>query len=314
LRRLSEGSNTRVQESSCIMVKEVVLSTVEIVNRKVMLFRKKVFGLNKRISSRFFFPALLLMPAFLLAFNSALPAFAQVKATPLIISTSYKSLLSTSDQTGMLDLLVKEAFRRIGLDAEIVFNPTGRSLSDVNEGLADGELNRIEGMEKNFPNLVMVPEPNMVMDFVAFSKKDLSIDGWDSIRGLRVGVVKGWKILEENTSGFPEVTLVPSETELFNMLDKDRIDIALYDKLTGYEQIHLRGFEGMHHLEPPLASRNMHLYLHNSHGNLAESLAEALRSMKEDGTYDRIVSETTAHLMVGQNGKDCPGEATFEDD
>jgi polar amino acid transport system substrate-binding protein len=94
--------------------------------------------------------------------------------SPLAISTSYKSLLSTPDQKGMLDLLVKEAFRRIGLEAEIVFNPTGRSLSDVNEGLADGELDRIEGMEKNFPNLVMVPEPNMVMDFVAFSKRDLS--------------------------------------------------------------------------------------------------------------------------------------------
>ena len=120
--------------------------------------------------------------------------FAEAVVTPvaiLIVSTSYKSLLSTPDQKGMLDLLVKEAFRRIGLEAEIVFNLTGRSLSDVNEGLADGELNRIEGMEKNFPNLVMVPEPNMVMDFVAFSKRDLPIDGWDSIRGLRVGIVRG---------------------------------------------------------------------------------------------------------------------------
>ena len=226
---------------------------------------------------------------------------AEVLEGPLTISTSYKSLLSTPDQKGMLDLLVKEAFSRIGLEAEIVFNPTGRSLSDVNEGLADGELNRIEGMEKNFPNLVRVPEPNMVMDFVAFSKKEYIINGWESISDLRIGIVKGWKILEENTAGFPDVTLVPTETELFNMLDKDRIDVVLYDRLTGYEQIHLRGFEGMFHLEPPLASREMYLYLNREHESLAGPLAQALRSMKEDGTWDRIVTETTAHLAFGGN-------------
>jgi len=220
------------------------------------------------------------------------------------VSTSYKSLLSTPEQTGMLDLLVKEAFRRIGLEAEVVFNPTGRSLEDVNEGLFDVEINRIEGMEKQYTNLVMVPEPNMVMHFVAFAKRDLPIDGWDSLRGLSIGVVKGWKILEENTRGFPGVTLVPTETELFNMLDRDRIDVALYDELTGYEQISLRGFKGMRRVGPPLASREMHLYLHVKNRDLVEPVSEALRSMKEDGTHDEIVRRTTSHLAIGPGGED----------
>ena len=232
------------------------------------------------------------------------PETARAQERVFRISTSYKSLLSTPEQTGMLDMLIKEAFRRSGLRAEIVFTPTERSMYDVDAGLLDGEINRIEGMEKNFPNLVMVPEPNMVMDFVAFSKRNLPIDGWESIRDLRIGIVKGWKILEENTAGFPDVTLVPTETELFNMLDKDRIDVALYDRLTGYEQIHLRGFEGMFHLEPPLASREMFLYLNREHESLAGPLAQALRSMKEDGTWSRIVAETTAHLMISKDSGD----------
>ncbi|MFA5621397.1 MAG: transporter substrate-binding domain-containing protein [Thermovirgaceae bacterium] len=232
------------------------------------------------------------------------PAAAQTRT--VTVSTSYKSLLSTPEQTGMLDLLVKEAFKRIGLEAEVVFNPTGRSLEDVNEGLFDVEINRIKGMEKEYPNLVMVPEHNMVMRFVAFSKEDLPIDGWDSLRGLRIGVVKGWRILEENTRGFPDVTLVPTETELFNMLDRDRIDVALYDELTGYEQISLRRFKGMRHLEPPLAGREMHLYLHARIRDLVEPLSEALGSMKEDGTYDRIVRQATSHLVIDSGGKDWP--------
>ncbi|MFP4482894.1 MAG: substrate-binding periplasmic protein [Thermovirgaceae bacterium] len=228
--------------------------------------------------------------------STAIPSVAQADEQPFTVSTSYKSLLSNPEQTGMLDLIVKEAFHRIGIEAEIVFTPTERSLADVDAGLLDAELNRIEGMEKNFPNLVMVPEPNMVMNFVAFSKKDYCIDGWESIRDLHVGLVKGWKILEENTKGFPHVVTVPTETELFNMLDMDRIDIALYSKLTGYEQIYLRGFEGIRHLEPPLESRNMYLYLHKKHSDLIEPLARALKSMKEDGTWDRIVKDATSHV------------------
>jgi polar amino acid transport system substrate-binding protein len=214
----------------------------------------------------------------------------------LTISTSYKSLLSIPERTGMLDRIVIEAFDRIGFDVEIVFNPTGRSLSDVNEGFADGELNRIEGMEAGFPNLVRVQEPNMIMHFVAFAKKDLEIEGWESLRDLHIGIVKGWKILEENTKGFPHVTLVPSETELFRMLDMGRIDVALYSKLTGYEQIQQRRLTGIWHLEPPLASRNMYLYLNREHEDIVPSVAKALRSMKEDGTYMQIVEEVTSHL------------------
>jgi polar amino acid transport system substrate-binding protein len=239
-----------------------------------------------------FFASLLL----LLICAGTTPASAQNDEKRFTVSSSYKSLLSNPEQTGMLDLIVKEAFRRIGIEAEIVFTPTERSLADVNAGLLDAELNRIEGMGKNFPNLVMVPEPNMVMDFVAFSKKDYCIDGWESIRDLHAGLVRGWKILEENTQGFPHVVTVPTETELFNMLDMDRIDIALYSKLTGYEQIHLRGLEGMRHLEPSLASRSMYLYLHKKHSGLLEPLAKALRSMKEDGTWDRIVKDATSHV------------------
>jgi len=59
----------------------------------------------------------------------------------------------------------------------------------------------------------------------------------------------------------------------------------------------IRELEDIYHLEPPLASREMYLYLNKKHEHLVEKVAEALRSMKEDGRYDQIVKETTAHLM-----------------
>ncbi len=226
-------------------------------------------------------------------------SFTFCEETTFYISTSYKNLLSNPEATGMLDKIMVEAFSRLGITARIVFSPTERALVDVNAGLLDGELNRIEGMEQSFPNLIRVPEPNMTMQFVAFSKKPFSIDGWSSIRNLYIGVVSGWKILEENTLGFPHLTFTPTETELFRMLDKDRLDIALYSKLTGYAALEQMGLRGIFHLDPPLAGRDMYLYVHKKHKDLVYRIADALKSMKEDGSYQQIVEETMRAIPFG---------------
>ncbi len=232
------------------------------------------------------------LPLMLLMFFSSLSAaYSQDEA--FYISTSYKNLLSNPEQTGMLDRIMEDIFRRIGLDARIVFTPTEKSLVDVNAGLLDAELNRIAGMEAEYPNLIQVPEPNMTMEFVAFAKKEFPINGWDSIYDLYIGIVRGWKILEKNTAGFPQRTLVPTETELFTMLHKNRLDVALYSKLTGYAALKEMNYEGIFHLKPPLASRKMYLYVHKRHADLVPKIAAALQGMKKDGSYARIVSEAT---------------------
>lgn len=215
------------------------------------------------------------------------------------ISTSYNNLLSNPAGNGMLDRIMYAVFERLDIPCEIVFTGTERSLHDVNSGVLDAEMNRIAGMEEMYPNLVRVPEPNMVMEFVAFAREDYPIDSWESIRNLDIGIVKGWKILENNTEGFPFVTFVPTEVELFNMLRKDRIDVALYSRLTGYAVIKELAITGIRHLDPPLAKREMFLYVHTSKAYLAEDIAGALRALKADGTYDRIVREALAPYISG---------------
>ncbi|MBU4192587.1 MAG: transporter substrate-binding domain-containing protein, partial [Proteobacteria bacterium] len=215
----------------------------------------------------------------------------EAKDKVLRISTSYRNLLSNSDCSGMLDQIVTEAFRRIGIKVEIVFTTTKRSVVEVNDGLLDGELNRIEGMEQGFNNLVRVPEPNMQMHFVAFAKRDIPISDWESLKDLRIGLVSGWKILEQNIKGFPNVTYLTEIATLFKMLEMDRLDVVLYSQLTGYEELHKLGYDDIHHLTPPLCVNDMFLYLHKSHKEIVVPVAEALREMKKDGTYDKIIQE-----------------------
>lgn len=214
------------------------------------------------------------------------------------VSTSYRNLLSNSQGDGILDQLFRETFRRLGVEVEMVFSRTDRSILDVNAGILDAEANRIAGMEAQYPNLRRVPEANMTMEFVAFSRRPLEIEGWESIRDLDIGIVKGWRILEQNTEGFPYVVTVPTETQLFEMLSRDRIDVALYAKLTGYATLGEMGLSDISHQGPPLETRQMYLYVHESKGPLVDDIAHALRGVKSDGTYQAIFAEVLRRYGV----------------
>ncbi len=48
------------------------------------------------------------------------------------------------------------------------------------------------------------------------------------------------------------------------------------------------GLQSVRALEPPLAQREMFLYLNKRHKTILPILAGALKDMKKDGTYNRI--------------------------
>lgn len=220
----------------------------------------------------------------------------------MIIGTSYKVLLSNPAQNGMLDLIAKEAFSRIGIEIEVPYLPAERSISVANSGLHDGELNRIAGMEKIYPNLIRVDESMMDFEFVGLTK-NISIHGgnWENLKPYQVGLIKGWKILETNVGNFPEITYYHSANDLFHGLELGRVDIILYGKLIGYALMKNLSIGNFKVLKPAFATRKMYMYLHNKHRSKISSLEIALKQMKQDGTYKKI---QTRSLIPYQNVMD----------
>ncbi len=198
--------------------------------------------------------------------------------------------LSATDQTGMLDLIVKTAFSRLGKDVEIVSLPSERSLLNANNGLTDGDLVRIDGINKMYLNLVKVPETICTFDFVAFSKNsEIKLEPqWDSLKPYAVAIITGWKILEENIRS-KNLVKVDTPQMLFNHLNKERVDLIVYNRHEGYGVIHKMKLKNIFVLDPPLASREMFLYLNMKHQRLANEVAITIKQMKRDGTFDEIV-------------------------
>jgi len=170
--------------------------------------------------------------------------------------------------------------------------PVGRSLIRVNQGIDDGDGPRIGGLSSSFSNLVQVPEPFGDFVFGAFTEnRDIRIDGWESLSDLNVAYIIGWKIFDQKVRHAKSITRVSNMTLLFGLLEKGRTDVVLITKLPGYEMIEKLNLEGVRFVEPPLAVEPNFLYLNKRYEALAPVLAETLREIKKDGTYQRLYDE-----------------------
>jgi polar amino acid transport system substrate-binding protein len=212
---------------------------------------------------------------------------------PLVITTSVGPPVSNETDTGFYDLILQEAFSRIGRQIDIIHLPAERALINADSGITAGEFPRISGLEKKYPNLVMVPEKITNYEFVAFSKHHgIKMTSWDALQPYDVAIVRGWKILENNIVNTRSLVRARNQELLFNLLKNDRTEIVVYSRLEGYALIRSLGLEGVVVLEPPLAVREMYLYLNKKHEELIKPLAQSLKEMKADGTYNEIKNKT----------------------
>lgn len=216
----------------------------------------------------------------------------------IILNTSNEPPNSTDNLSGIGDRVVKEAFRRIGVGLTLVRLPSERALINANEGIEDGNYARVGGIiTQIYPNLIQVPEPVTRFEFVAFSRKhNFRTAGWESLNPYNIGIVTGWKILENNIRDTKSLTKVRDADFLFNMLMADRVDVAVYDLRQGMFVLGRLKAADVRAMSPPLSIQDMFIYLHRKHRELAPRLAEAIREMKEDGTYRRIVDEVLRDL------------------
>lgn len=188
--------------------------------------------------------------------------------------------------------LVEEICTRNSIVIKHNTPPVGRSLIRVDQGIDDGDGPRVKGLESTYPNLICVPEPFGNFTFGAFiTDKDVKINRWSSLSKLNVAYIHGWKIFEDNVTSAASITKVKNAELLFKLIDSGRADAVLITKLAGYDMIQKLGLKNIKFAEPPLASKSNYLYLNNRHRDLAHILAQTLRDLKSDGTYDRIHSD-----------------------
>ncbi len=210
----------------------------------------------------------------------------------IVLNTSAEAPLTNTEETGILDLIYREAFLRLGYEVTISPIPAERAMTNVNKGIDDGKYIKIAGLSKLYPDTIQVPEKSIDYEFVIFTKKtNFRPTDYDSLRPYNVAFINGWKILEKNVVGTASLTKVENAEKLFTLLEKDRTDIIIYALLEGYALIKKMGLTGIKIMEPPLIIKEMFLYMHKKHQALVPKVAEVLLEMKQDGTYSRLYNQ-----------------------
>lgn len=216
----------------------------------------------------------------------------------LWISASNAPPYTTPTKDGFEDRLIREVFRRLDIDVRIYDVPSERGLTQLNEGHDDGTLARNPGMSARYPNMVQFSEKALDREYLAYTKRtDLKVNGWNSLAGYKIGIVKGWKILEQNITSAGELISLRDGAQLFRVLDENRIDLAVFNRWGGLYLLRELGIKDVRALEPPLARREVFFYLHQRHADLAVRASEILREIKQDGTYQGLVDEILTPLM-----------------
>jgi polar amino acid transport system substrate-binding protein len=219
-------------------------------------------------------------------------------AEKMQFNTGTRAPYTTEDQQGFLDLLIAELFKRVGHEAEvIVYSASARALANANSGIDAGVAMRIKGLEAKYPNLIRVPEKLIDNDFVAYSKGlPLITASWQSLDNYTVGYILGWQVFEKNLPQGVTREKVGDVQQLFSILERGRIELALYERWQGLWRARNEGLTVTLH-EPPLAQSEMFIYIHNSYAHLVDRVAEALSEMKRDGSYQAIVAQTLTPLI-----------------
>jgi polar amino acid transport system substrate-binding protein len=218
------------------------------------------------------------------------------------LSTGMAEPWTTDDHKGFTDRLIPALFKRIGIDAKLVVNrASARALSLANDGIDDGIAARIEGLEAKFPNLIRVPEPIFVNDFVAVGRgAGPARADWESIAGYRVSYIIGWQIFEGNLKPTHELLLAKDSEQLMALLKAGKIDLALHERWQALWQAREDGLR-VQVVEPPLARVKMYIYLHRKHAGLIGRVSQELAAMKADGSYQAILK--TAFQGLGPQAR-----------
>ncbi len=201
-----------------------------------------------------------------------------------------------ASQSGFYDLIVKEMFSRIGLQARTILLPSERSLINANTGADDGNIARIKGLESKYTNLVRVPGKIIDFDFVAFTKNSrLKINNWKSLKPYNVTFINGWRLFEKKVKYYKSLVRTKDSTQLFALLKNNRVDIGLYDMWSGLWWVK-KNSSDIHYLTPPIVTFKLYLYMHKKYNKLVPGLSAALATMKKDGTYESIFNKTLQKL------------------
>ena len=197
------------------------------------------------------------------------------------------------DESTVVDRILHSAMAGIGYNITMDAAPMTYAVLMANSGERDALATQVAGLEKTFPNLVMVPEQTSSVAFPVLAREDstLNIASWADLSGLRVGHLfqKPYimKQVPEDIAGEIQRDSFP---ELIKALQNNDCDVIIISRTADIAPIMPKGIKRVGTADLIV----VYTYINIKYKELAPRLAESLRRMKEDGTYAELINSRRA--------------------
>ncbi|WP_421870079.1 hypothetical protein [Motiliproteus sp.] len=195
---------------------------------------------------------------------------------------------SDQEGRGQVDLLLKEAFRRIDQRAVVEIYPENRALMLADSGRVDGHFLRTAQVDELHPNLIRVPVPVYRSSYHAYSlQPDFKIDGWEGLKDHQVTYPAGWQVFDSRAALFGSVVPLHDDVQLSQLVRLGNLDVLLYED-QALTLLLGPGLRQHLHRSEVLLERHLYLLLNKQHQALIEPLARVLKQMQQDGSWARL--------------------------
>lgn len=196
-------------------------------------------------------------------------------------------------------LILREAYRRIGITIETEQVPNERAIVLADSGQTSGDLIRIAGLSATYPNLIQVPEPVVTFESIAFtSGLTFPVKGWESLRPYHLCVLRGNKLAEINTEGMSR-EIVGTIEGMGRMVTAGHCEVAILGRQVWLE-LDRHGLKPLISLDPPIQVVPLYHYVHRRHADLVPHLVKALKELNADGTAARLVAADDQAIEVAR--------------
>lgn len=205
---------------------------------------------------------------------------------------SIATLEHDTPQVNAAIIIMTEIYKRIGYDMTIVRFPGMRSLVEANFGTTNGELLRIQTIEKHYPNLVRVPYAiGSLSAFALVHKGQPMVSDLSGLVGKRVGILRGVEYTEILTRNLDRQVL-NSIDSLFKILLSGRVDVIIFPERDARKYIKNHGLENEVDIsEEAIINVPLYHFLHKDSQAIADELAEEIQRMTKSGALDKLIEE-----------------------
>jgi polar amino acid transport system substrate-binding protein len=194
---------------------------------------------------------------------------------------------------GLFVELVKEMAKRAGEECEIVVYPPPRTVENFHNSSVDGFFPALDVLiEKD--KSATEEEFYMKQDFAFTKVGDPEIRSIDGLKGKKVGITAGYPYAKEIAAN-PDVKLEAGPDDVSNIqkLSRGRIDVFVVEEKTGCKALEKSGVDNVTYAKgSPLSEQRVYVaFQPTDRGQeLAKKFSDALKAMKADGTFARIMA------------------------